>query len=191
MDFPQRVVACSAGIFVIPHQRANDVAAACALPRLIGASLCNVTAWNIWAALLSVALLHERLTPRRLLGLLLGMSGMLLLLSHEWTGLRTAAIGALLVVGAAASWALGGVMIKRFPTSLPTTSFTAWQMLLGGLPIVVGTCVLDSGKVAPLSWQAYAALAYNIVVAFIICYWVWFKIAFRSSLPLWEHWPFR
>jgi len=200
------VVAGAAGIFVIARISGQTLLPPRAhWPRLIGASLCNVTAWNIliaygitllpagrsailaytmpvWAALLSVPLLHERLTKRRLLGLLLGMSGMLLLLSDAWTGLRTAPIGALLVVGAAVSWALGSVMIKRFPTSLPTTSFTAWQLLLGGLPIVVGTCVLDSGKVAPLSWQAYAALAYNIVVAFIICYWVWFKIVSRVSV---------
>jgi len=200
------VVAGAAGIFAIARATGQPMLPPRAhWPRLIGAALFNVTAWNIliaygltllpagrsailaytmplWAVLLSVPLLRERLTARRLLGLLLGMSGAGLLLSDEWAGLRTAPIGALLVVGAAVSWALGSVLIKRFPTSLPTTSFTAWQLLLGGLPIVVGTCVLDTGKLAPLSWQASAALAYNIVVAFILCYWVWFKIVSRASV---------
>jgi drug/metabolite transporter (DMT)-like permease len=200
------VVVGAAGIFAIARVTGQPM-----LPRrahwtrLIGVSLFNVTAWNIliaygltllpagrsailaytmplWVALLSVPLLRERLTPRRLLGLLLGMSGMLLLLSDEWANLRAAPVGALLVVGAALSWALGSVLIKRFPTSLPTTSFTAWQLLLGGLPIVVGTCLFDTGKLAPLSWQASVALAYNIVVASIICHWVWFKIVSRASV---------
>jgi len=199
------VIAGAVGIFVIARISGQTMLPPRRnWPRLIGASLCNVTACNTliaygltllsagrsailaytmpgWAVLLSVPLLPERLTPRRLLGLLLGMSG-LLLLSDEWTGPRTTPIGALLALGAAASWALGSVVIKRFPTSLPTTSFTAWQLLLGGLPILIGTCVLDSGKVAPLSWQAYAALAYNIVVVFIICYWVWFKIVRRVAV---------
>jgi drug/metabolite transporter (DMT)-like permease len=74
------------------------------------------------------------------------------------------------------------VLIKRFPTSLPTTSFTAWQLLLGGVPIVIGACLLDTHELAPLSWQASVGLAYNIIVAFIICYWVWFKIVSRASV---------
>ncbi len=199
------VLVGAAGIFAIARVAAQPMLPSRAhWPRLIGISLFNVAAWNIligygltllpagrsailaytmplWVALLSVPLLRERLTPRRLLGLLLGMSGMLLLLSDESASLRTAPIGALLVVGAALSWALGSVLIKRFPTSLPTTSFTAWQLLLGGVPIVVGACLLDTHKPVPLSWQASVALAYNIVVAFIICYWVWFKIVSRAS----------
>jgi drug/metabolite transporter (DMT)-like permease len=42
--------------------------------------------------------------------------------------------------------------------------------------------VFDAGKLAPLSWQASAALAYNIIVAFIVCYWAWFKIVERASV---------
>jgi drug/metabolite transporter (DMT)-like permease len=174
-------------------------------PRLIGVSLFNVTAWNIliaygltllpagrsailaytmplWVALLSVPLLREPLTPRRLLGLVLGISGMLLLLGDGWASMRVAPVGALLVVGAAMSWAAGTVLMKRFPTALPTISVTAWQLLLGGLPIVIGAFLIDTGKLAPLSWQASAALAYNIVIAFIICYWAWFKIVEGASV---------
>src|SRR5258707_6402226 len=66
---------------------------------LVVISICNVTLWNvfigyglrmlpagrsailaysmpIWAVLLSVFILHEKMTRRRLLGLLLGMAGM-------------------------------------------------------------------------------------------------------------------
>ncbi len=174
-------------------------------PRLISVSLFNVTAWNIfiaygltllpagrsailaytmplWVALLSVPLLREPLTPRRLLGLVLGISGMLLLLSDEWANVRAAPVGALLVVGAAISWAAGTVLMKRFPTDLPTISLTAWQLLLGGLPIIIGAFLLDTGRLVSLSWEASAALAYNIFIAFIICYWAWFKIVERASV---------
>jgi drug/metabolite transporter (DMT)-like permease len=199
------VAAGAAGIFAIARIGGQPLLPPRAhWPRLIGTALFNVTAWNIliaygltllpagrsailaytmplWVALLSVPLLRDPLTPRRLLGLLLGMSGMLLLLSDEWATLRAAPVGALLVVGAALSWALGTVLMKRYPTALPTSSFTGWQLLLGGLPIVIGALLLETGKLAPLSWQAAGALAYNLVVASIICYWVWFKIVSRAS----------
>jgi len=60
-------------------------------------------------------------------------------------------------------------------------SFTGWQLLLGGIPIIIGASLLEAGKLAPLSWQALAALAYNMAVASILCYWVWFKIVSRAS----------
>jgi drug/metabolite transporter (DMT)-like permease len=199
------VAAGAAAIFAIARIGGQPLLPARAhWPRLIGASLLNVTAWNIligygltllpagrsailaytmplWVALLSVPLLREPLTPRRLLGLLLGMSGMLLLLSDEWASLRAAPVGAVLVVGAALSWALATVLMKRYPTALPTISFTGWQLLLGGLPMIIGASLLEAGKLAPLSWQALAALAYNMVVASVLCYWVWFKIVSRAS----------
>ena len=200
------VAAGAAGIFAIARIGGQPLLPPRAhWPRLVGVSLFNVTAWNIliaygltllpagrsailaytmplWVALLSVPFLREPLTLRRLLGLALGISGMLLLLSDEWASVRAAPVGALLVVGAAMSWALGTVLMKRFPTALPTVSFTAWQLLIGGLPIIVGACVLDTGKLGPLSWQASATLVYNIVIAFIICYWAWFKIVERASV---------
>jgi drug/metabolite transporter (DMT)-like permease len=173
-------------------------------PRLLSTSLFNVTGWNIfiafglsmlpagrsvilaytmplWVALLSVPVLHETLTTRRLIGVALGMGGMAFLLSKELETLRAAPVGGLLVMGGALSWALGTVLIKRFPSDLPTTSFSGWQLLLGGLPIIAGALVFDPGPLRPLSWQGTIALLYNMFVAFILCHWLWFKIVSRAS----------
>jgi drug/metabolite transporter (DMT)-like permease len=173
-------------------------------PRVFVTSLFNVKGWNnligygvtllpagrsailaytmpLWVALLSVPVLKETLTSRRLLGLALGMGGMLLLLSNEFAVLRAAPVGALSVIGAAWSWAIGTVLMKRFPTALASTSFTGWQLLLGGMPIIVGALLFDSGQLHALSWLAMLALAYNMIVAFILCHWIWFEIVSRAS----------
>ena len=199
------VMAGAAGIFAIARLARHALLPPRAhWPRLIVTALLNTTAWNVliaygltllpagrsailaytmplWVALLSVPLLRERLTRRRLLGVLLGMAGMALLLNDEWTSLRAAPVGAVLVVGAALSWALGTVLMKRYPTALPTTSFTGWQLLLGGVPIVIGAVLRESDQLAPLSWQAAGALVYNLTVASIVCYWAWFNIVSRTS----------
>ena len=173
-------------------------------PQLIGSALLNVTVWNVliaygvlllpagrsvilaytmpvWTALLSAFVLHEPLTRRRILGISLGAAGMLLLIGSELTALRAAPTGALLVIGAAVAWAAGTVLIKRYPTDLPTTSFTGWQLLLGGVPLVLGAFAFDIGKVHALSVPAVVAVLYNMFVAFILCYWAWFKIVSRAS----------
>jgi drug/metabolite transporter (DMT)-like permease len=167
-------------------------------------ALFNVTLWNLliaygltllpagrsvilaytmplWVVLLSSVLIGERLTLRRGAGVALGMAGMLLLIAGELGAMRAAPLGVAFAIGAALSWAVGTVLLKRYPTQMPTTSFTGWQLLIGGVPIVLGALVLDAGRWHPLSGPAAFAVAYNVVIAFVLCYWAWYKLV--ASAP--------
>ena len=167
--------------------------------RLALITLFNITVWNVlvvygisymssgraailaytmplWSVPLSAWLLHERITARRILGVGLGMGAMLLLLSVELQAVQAAPKGTLLMMGAALSWAIGTVMMKRYPVDLPVTSLTAWQLLLGGVPIYAGALALEMHSLRPLTLWPGVALAYNVVVAFVFCHWAWYKI---------------
>ena len=169
-------------------------------PMLVLVSVFNVTAWNVfigygltmlpsgrtaiiaytmplWTILLSRWVLHERLTPRRILGVALGMAGMVLLIGSELASLRAAPLGAVLVLGGALSWALGTVFMRKHPVGVSTTALTAWQLLIGGLPIVIGALILDWGRWQPIGVPATLGLVYNMFFVFIFCYWAWFRIA--------------
>ncbi len=173
--------------------------------RLLLIALFNVTVWNVciaygigymssgraailaytmplWSVPLSAWLLKERITARRILGVGLGMGGMLLLLSVELRAVQAAPKGTLLMVAGAISWAIGTVMMKRYPVSLPVTSLTAWQLLLGGIPIYAGALALDLQDLHPLTLWPAVALAYNVVVAFVFCHWAWYKIV--TAVPV-------
>jgi drug/metabolite transporter (DMT)-like permease len=168
--------------------------------RLIFSSLFNVTGWNLligygvlmlpsgrsailaytmplWTVMLSALFLHEVFTFRKMAGVMLAMSAVALLLATEFTHMRAAPNGALLILGAALSWATGTVIMKRFPTDLPTTSFVAWQLALGGLPVFAGALLLEWQSWQPISHAAAAGLFYNMLVASLFCHWAWFKIA--------------
>ncbi len=172
--------------------------------RLIVVSICNVTLWNVligyglrmlpagrsailaysmpvWAVLLSVFILDEKLTRRRVLGLLLGMAGMAVLLGGEFSLMRTSPLGAMLVLGAAIAWALGTVLMRRFPVTLGTIALTAWQLLLGGLPIMIGALMIDWADWRPIGTAATVGLVYNMTFVFIFCYWAWFRIATAAT----------
>lgn len=138
----------------------------------------------VWSVPLSLWLLKEPLTGRRLLGMALGFGGMLALLGGELQAVERSPLGALLLVGAAVSWALGTVMIKRWPVALPVTSFTAWQMVLGGLPILAIALLAEPGSFNLLALSAGPLFAtlYNMFVAFIFCFWAWMKIARTASV---------
>ncbi len=173
------------------------------LARLAASSFFNITLWNVligygltflpsgrsailaytmplWTVLLSVFLLDEKLTVRRIAGVALGMAGLALLLGTELATLRAAPVGALLVLGAAISWAIGTILVKRFPIGLPTTSFVAWQLAIGGLPVVLGALIIDWGAWQPIALRPAVGLLYNMLVAFIFCHWAWFKIAISA-----------
>jgi drug/metabolite transporter (DMT)-like permease len=169
-------------------------------------ALLNITSWNmlvafgvgmipsgraailaytmpVWAVPLSVWLLGERITGAKLLGLVLGLGGLALLLAESFGGLGRAPLGSLLVLSAAVSWALGTVLQKRFPVQLPTGLYTAWIMLLGGVPIFVGALAFDDWEaLRDVSVIAWLGTAYNVVIAFAFAHWAWIKIA--TSVPV-------
>jgi drug/metabolite transporter (DMT)-like permease len=168
-------------------------------PRLILISFCNITGWNlctgygvnylpsgraaiiaftmpVWSILLSGWLLDERMTGRRVAGVVLGALGMAVLIGGELGKLAAAPLGALFMLGAAWFWAFGTVLLKRYPLAMPTAPMTAWFMLLGGIPVFAGALWFDHGTWHAYSAWANAGIAYNIVLSFIFCYWAWFRI---------------
>jgi drug/metabolite transporter (DMT)-like permease len=175
--------------------------------RLAAIALVNMTCWNVfaiygipllpsgraailgytmpvWSVPLSVWLLNEPLTGRRLLGMAIGFAGMLALLGGETQAVGRSPLGALLLVAAAVSWALGTIMIKRWPVGLPVSSFTAWQMAIGGVPIAAIAIFIEPGSFNLLELSAGPLLAtlYNMFVAFIFCFWAWMKIARTATV---------
>jgi len=176
-------------------------------PRLALLALINITSWNIlvaygvsmiasgraaiiaytmpvWAVPLSVWLLGERMSARKLAGLGLGLGGLSLLLAEDIGKLSATPLGSLLMLGAAFSWAVGTVLQKRFPISAPASVYTAWIMLIGGLPIFAVTLAGAATDVAAISFEAWLGIAYNVLVAFAWAHWAWIKIATSVSVTV-------
>jgi drug/metabolite transporter (DMT)-like permease len=137
----------------------------------------------VWAIPLSVWLLGERITRRKLAGLLLGVAALALLLGDGLASLGAAPLGSLMVLGAALTWALGTVLQKRFPVSAPAGAYTAWIMLLGGVPIFLGAALFeDAAALRRVGFWAWAGVLYNVLVSFAFAHWAWIKIA--TSVPV-------
>jgi len=169
--------------------------------RLAMLAFFNITLWNIliafgltmvasgraaivaytmpaWAIPLSVWLLGERLTPSKALGLALAMAGLALLLGDSLAHLGEAPLGSLLILGAALSWAFGAVLQKRYPVALPAGAYTAWLMLLGGVPIFGCALLFDDWRLlAHAGAKPMLGLLYNVLIAFAFAHWAWIKIA--------------
>ena len=138
----------------------------------------------LWAILLGRVVLKERIDGWRWLGLGLGLAGLGLLVASDAGSLAAAPVGAVLIVVAALSWAIGTVLLKRFPVRAPATVITGWQMAIGGLPIVLGAIVLDWGKSPTLAPGPVLATLYNMLVCFIYCYWAWTRLVVRLPVAV-------
>jgi drug/metabolite transporter (DMT)-like permease len=139
----------------------------------------------IWATLIAYFLLDEPLTRRRIAGLALGFTGMVVLLGDDLRALQRAPFGALMIVGAAVSWGVGTVLLRRFKPAMPPTAISGWMMIVGSLPLVALAPVLDPHWVSGLPrWpaEAWFALIYNVFIAGTIAHWTWFVLA--RSLPV-------
>lgn len=74
----------------------------------------------------------ERLTTLGIAGLVLGFAGVVVLTNPDPNNLvTTSTVSQLLVLLAAASFALGSVLTRRFDTDLPLETMEAWSMVLG------------------------------------------------------------
>lgn len=167
--------------------------------QLLGMASCNIVGWNmfaiygvsllrsgraailgytmpIWSALLSVWFLDEKLTRRRVAGLVLGMGGMALLIGAEVEKLGSAPVGVLLMLVAAIFWAGGLIIYKRDPMPMPITSLTAWQALLGGIPIALSGHALEQVEWSRVGFWPMFGFWYNVFIGLLFCYWAWNKL---------------
>jgi drug/metabolite transporter (DMT)-like permease len=169
------------------------------VPLLIS-SLFNVTIWHVcsatglvhleasrasiiaftmplWAAVLAAPLLGERPTVYTVVGLVTGLAGMAVLILPQYDAVLADPVGPVVMLIAAMSWALGTVTVKYYRFTMPVSALTAWQLALGGSPIVVVGIVFDRDFAPALvSTDAWLATAYAVIVATLFCQWAWFTL---------------
>lgn len=131
----------------------------------------------VWAAVLSSVLLGEPMTRFKLAGLAMGVAGLAVLIGPDLLVLQTAPLGALFMLGAAISWAIGTVLFKRSEWTSPVVALIGWQLLIGALVIAPGAMLLEPvPDLTELSGRSIVALAYLFALPMVFCQWAYFKV---------------
>ena len=132
----------------------------------------------IWASLMAWLILGERLSTRAAIGLVLCVSGLTVLVYPVAT--EQSAVGLLLALCCALSWAAGTVYMKWARMSGDLLAITAWQIALGAVVFGVGL-LLFQGMPAPaaVSLKAVLAVVYNGLIGTGFAYILWFAIIER------------
>jgi probable blue pigment (indigoidine) exporter len=124
-------------------------------------------------ALLASRLLHERLTTRVMVAGLSGMLGVGLITLQAQA--RLDAVGVLAALGGTLSMASGIVLSKKWGQPAPPLATTAWQLITGGLSLLVVMFIFEGLPPALLTPSNIGGFAYLSLVGTAFAYVMWFR----------------
>lgn len=123
----------------------------------------------------------EPLSGRRIVGVVVGLTGVAVIASPDPGNLLSAeVVGTGFVVAAAVSVALGSVLLRSRTPTIGIAPMTAWAMLVGGLLLHGGSLAIGErvGQ-AELSSVGVVAVVYLGVVASALAYVIYFTLLDR------------
>lgn len=128
-----------------------------------------------WALLLAWPLLSEKIRGIQWPAVILAFSGLIIIL-EPWK-MESPAAGSILAVLSGITWAVSTMAIKitRRKIAFDLVSLTAWQMLLGSLPLVILAILIPAPKIQ-WSFGFIVGLLYSAVISQGIALLLWFYI---------------
>lgn len=130
----------------------------------------------LWCVPLSMWLLKEPLTRKRLIALVLGFAGVLVLMGRSLGDLSQAPVGVLLMLGAAAAWSAGIVLLKHWKLPIDTTVLTGWISVTGGVCIAFAAYFVDGIPAEMPSFWPLFGVGYGVLIAAMLCGWAWNRL---------------
>jgi drug/metabolite transporter (DMT)-like permease len=181
--------------FALPRAQVSRVVAL-ALPNMVGWHLCSIIGLTtlaagragilaftmpVWTVLLGALLFGQRFSARAGIASVCALGAVALLAASELgtlAGGHGSLAGVVWLQAAAACWALGTLLLRRVPPTLPTEALTWWMLAIG---TVVFAALALAFEPLP-AWRAWNALtwltlAWGVFVNFGISQLLWFMLA--------------
>jgi drug/metabolite transporter (DMT)-like permease len=132
----------------------------------------------VFATLISAIFLKdERLTPRKLLGVVLGMSGVVTVIGFQ--ALQTfdlRSLGQIACIGATVFYAFAGVWARKHLSSISPAVSSAGMLTGSTLVMAPLTIWLDGWPTWNYSGLAWLSLIYIVVIATVVAYLLYFRV---------------
>lgn len=124
---------------------------------------------SVFVCILAAVFLGEKLTIRKVVGIILSIAGLLILTNVEQTG-NTWAIG--LGIGAAVAWAVSNIFVKTKLQGCDMVQYTGWQMGCGALVMWIYAFASPGGQVvwAPMG---IVCMIYTGLIASALAWFLW------------------
>jgi len=134
----------------------------------------------MWAAIMAAIFLGERFAISSLISLLLGMSGLAVLLAGDIGNFISHPAGILFMLGAAVSWAAGTVLLKARAWTTTPLARSAWLVGVAAIPAWAGALLFEQPwTLAVPDTLVLAVFAFHVAGPVALCYAAWVVLIAR------------
>ncbi len=137
----------------------------------------------VWATVISALALGERLAGWRRAAPALGIAALALLAAEDWRGILAAPAGALVMLGAALSWAAGTVVLKALAPAPAPLMRTAGMVAVSALPALAGALALEPMPEAPSARTLWLFVFY-LLGPMTLCHAAWVLLVARRPVAV-------
>jgi O-acetylserine/cysteine efflux transporter len=130
----------------------------------------------ILVGLLAWLILGEGLSVSKIVGLLLGFSGIVAVSAGSITGAAISPLGVALGAGSALSWALGTVFFKKYEARVSTLWAVAVPFLVGGVVLTALGLLVESWREVSWTGGFVASILYSSLVGISAAWVIWFAL---------------
>lgn len=134
-----------------------------------------------FATLLAVIFLKEKLGTKRLIGLLLSFSGVIVLAGGPTL---PSPLPLCILLLSAFGWAISQLLIKQGPPIAPL-ALAGWVALLAVPQVALGSWLFESGQwlaIQNAGWAGWGAVFYTAVMSSIVAYSIWYTLLRRHPV---------
>lgn len=126
----------------------------------------------LWLAVMAHFMLNDKLNRWKMISLILGIAGVVVCLGLDSSG---AGIGLLFALLGSFCWAVNTVITKKVPFDKGSWIFTAWQLLLGGLfMLILSPLMHESYNPTHISSWGWIWFIWIIIPASVGSFGLWF-----------------
>ena len=131
----------------------------------------------IFSAVIGAAWFGDRLGARAWSGVAAAALGVALLLWHEVSQLAGKPVGVLMMLTAAATWAVGTRLLRRTTLPVPTLAIAFWMTALTTVVMTGLSLVFESRQWRLPSPAGWGAIVFNAFGVFVFAQAAWFYLA--------------
>ena len=131
----------------------------------------------VWTVLLAVLFYGERLSGRLVIAVAAVLGSIALLLRGELAQMTGQPAGVLWMQGAALSWALGTIWMRRARLTLPPQALVVWMLLLSTPVLGLLAGVLEPPQVWFFSLPVWICLLWSVFINYGAAQVIWFALA--------------
>lgn len=132
----------------------------------------------VWSAVFSVLLLNETVSKRKVVGLTVGFSGLIIILGVDFlfSQNKSVLIGELLIVVAAIAWGFANIYYRKHLANIPIIQVSAYQMMFGTIGLFIATLLIESSLEVHWTLKSIYYIGFTGILASAVAFTLWYYV---------------